>query len=400
MERVRRDTQPGDDLLRRPHSGSAGIPAGGNGHRSGPSDSLARNTFSGSLYRGCTAEFAGKSMRGRDPRNSVADMMFLRTLRQAALGLGLRAALHLALLAVTLGLPACSEVRDDATRPNAPPAAVHPQGWLDPAARPAFHGHAIREQAWDMSGCTACHGADYRGGITGSSCLVCHPATPEGCNVCHGNNDNAAPPGDIDGNQDTAVASVGAHQAHLRAGVLSDGFACATCHVVPSRMSAPGHLDSDGAAEISWSGMAVANGAVPRYESSTATCSVTYCHDGGRFGTPTPVAWNAAEEDAAACGTCHGLHLEVDTGHPPMPPGITCMVCHSTVVDADLRIVDTALHINGQADATCGTCHGLPPGEESGHPHVPFCSACHGHVVDENFAFVDESLHNNGQVDY
>ena len=75
------------------------------------------------------------------------------------------------------------------------------------------------------------------------------------------------------------------------------------------------------------------------------------------------------------------------------------MVCHRTVVDEDLRIIDLDLHINGQPDATCATCHGLPPAPDTGHPPLSNCSMCHGSVIDANFRFIDESLHMNGKVD-
>jgi predicted CxxxxCH...CXXCH cytochrome family protein len=303
-----------------------------------------------------------------------------------------------ALIALTLA--ACSELRDDVSRPSGPSASVHPAGWLNISAKGSFHGDAIKAQSWDLAPCAACHGADYAGGIAESSCLTCHPGTPEGCSVCHGSARNSAPPEDTSGNGEPTADGVGAHQAHLQEGRSGRAFACATCHVVPDQFGAEEHLDGDGVAEIVWHDAAIFGSASPQYSSETSTCSGTYCHSGGRFGIGEPVVWNSGDASAGACGSCHTLPPATDTGHPAVPEGLACVVCHRTVVDADLRIIDLDLHINGQAEATCASCHSLPPGPETGHPENSNCTLCHRKVIDETLQFIDESLHGNGQVDF
>lgn len=279
----------------------------------------------------------------------------------------------------------------------------HPEGWLDPAAKESFHGESIRNSGWDMAGCRACHGSDYAGGLTGSSCLTCHPRTPEGCTVCHGSAAGSAPPEDTHGNTDTQFAGVGAHQAHVQGGTVGRALACGECHRTPTSFADPNHLDGDGRAEVVFGDLSRTGGVVPEYDPVTAACSDSYCHDGGRFGQGGSVGWTTVGTGAGACGTCHGIPPSTVTGHPAVPSGVSCAVCHATVVDERLAIVSTDLHLNGRADATCGTCHGLPPAPETGHPpmikNVPWC-ACHGSVVDAQYRFVDEGLHRNGSVDF
>ena len=223
-------------------------------------------------------------------------------------------------------------------------SAVHPSGWVDPSAGDDFHGQAIRSNGWDMSGCQTCHGSDYTGGITDTSCLSCHADTPENCNVCHGSSVNDAPPQDTQDNEETTFAGVGAHQAHLLEGTLTSALDCATCHVVPDTFSAPSHIDGDGQAEVTWGTLAQTDGASPQYDRDTATCAGAYCP-----GNAQSVVWTSVGSDQAACGTCHSLPPAADTGHPTSGD-LSCSVCHSTVVDQDLNIIDKSLHLNGETD--------------------------------------------------
>ena len=225
---------------------------------------------------------------------------------------------------------------------------VHPEGWLNPAAKETFHGEAIRTRNWDMSGCKSCHGADYAGGIVENSCLKCHAGTPEGCITCHGSSDNLAPPKDTRGNRETTFFGVGAHQAHLRQGNLSAALNCTDCHVFPQGFADPAHIDGDGRAELAFGARAGVNGSVPVYDPQANTCAGTYCHSGGRLGNQTVPVWTEVGTGQAACGTCHSLPPGEATGHPQVT--LACSICHSSVVDADNNIIDTTLHLNGQTD--------------------------------------------------
>lgn len=259
-------------------------------------------------------------------------------------GRAVRAGLRVLLALALAGTWSCSELDDNPLPPTGPAAKAHPEGWLAQASA-AFHGESIRQAGWDMSGCQGCHGEDYLGGISGSNCATCHPGTPEGCDVCHGGAGLAVPPEDTQGNSATTFAGVGAHQAHL-SGAVSTALECTDCHVMPSSYADPIHIDGDGRAEVAMGARAAGPaGLTPVYDYVALTCSDTYCHSGGRLGSNAVPVWN--EVSGEACGTCHALPPPPDTGHLAV---VTCHVCHSSVVDEDLQIVDPARHINGETD--------------------------------------------------
>ena len=127
-----------------------------------------------------------------------------------------------------------------------------------------FHGQYIREQDWSMQVCQGCHGENYLGGRSQSSCYSCHTDAggPEACNTCHGSQSNSAPPEDLSDNVSTSLISVGAHQKHVNA-----DSSCVDCHILPTSVSQAGHIDNSPAevnSSLSW-------------ERSKGTC-VTACH--------------------------------------------------------------------------------------------------------------------------
>lgn len=251
----------------------------------------------------------------------------------------------LRLLALALaGAWSCSDLQDDPLPPTGPAPKVHPAGWLVQSDA-GFHGRAIRGAGWDMGDCQSCHGTDYTGGISGASCVTCHPGTPEGCDVCHGGAGQAVPPEDTHGNSATTFAGVGAHQDHVT-GATAAALECADCHAVPSAYADPAHIDGDGRAEVVLGERARGpEGLEPTYDFDALTCANTYCHSGGKLGSNAVPAWN--DVSGQACGTCHALPPPAETGHPAVP---NCSLCHAGVVDEDGQIIDPEKHINGQTD--------------------------------------------------
>jgi len=260
----------------------------------------------------------------------------------------------------------CAEVKDGLPAGTNPAIAVHAEGWADPASA-NFHGKAIMKASWDMRSCRTCHGADYSGGVAEVSCRTCHTdaAGPENCATCHGSPATPAPPEDLAGNTGTASPGVGAHQKHVRGGALSTLVWCYECHTVPTSVYAAGHVDSDLPAEVPMNGPLARTASAgilpsPSHDYSALTCSNTYCHGNwaadsasspNKFAytaafitgsNATPV-WNGGSGEAA-CGTCHGLP---PTGHLPASIAI-CGDCHLGVVDANGKIADKRLHINGK----------------------------------------------------
>lgn len=242
----------------------------------------------------------------------------------------------------------------------------------DSVNSPNFHGNFIRHHDWDLTDCASCHGPSFDGGLSSPSCLPCHtsPGGPASCNTCHGSFDDPeriAPPPDINDNSSTEIKSVGAHSAHLYENKLGSSEICSSCHSVPQEINDPGHVDSDLPAEVIFQNTATAFGASNAvYDSSTATCSNTYCHGNFQFlrdsadavnrfaytsdrmtGTPQTLSWIQPDDSQVQCGSCHGLPPE---GHIPAP--ITaCYTCHQGVIDETGNIIDKSKHINGIKNA-------------------------------------------------
>jgi hypothetical protein len=264
----------------------------------------------------------------------------------------------------------CSKLNEPV--PLTPELTIHREGILDKDS-PTWHGNLVRESSWDLKACQNCHAADYSGGITGASCLNCHrqPEGPEACNTCHGDfTDPAfiAPPQDTNNNISTDSTGVGAHVSHLYQNDLGSQIPCTTCHVVPQDYFDPGHaVDDPLPAEVIFSPLAIHNIAVnPVYDHPSATCSDTYCHGNWEFlkdsagtnawiytdslmvGKAFSPIWNKVDGTQASCGTCHMLPPEGHQNAGNDPDALTCSGCHTGIVDPNGNIIDTDKHINGE----------------------------------------------------
>ncbi len=257
-------------------------------------------------------------------------------------------------------------------------AYPHNSSWSAPSDSRS-HAAYIRGQNWSFDDCTTCHGADYKGGRTGSSCFDCHTGTngPEDCTTCHGSlNASAgqtnpvslfAPPEDLSGNLTTDAPGVGAHQVHLNGAkwTTTAGFvqACKMCHTEVVNFSDANHIDDTPGVDMHFSAMATHNGTLtPAYDPATMTCSNVYCHGAFEFeksatlnqyaytadkirGIHEPVQWNRVGVGEVTCGSsCHGLPPEGHIG------ANTCSPCHGSVVDPANNIIDKTKHMNGQVD--------------------------------------------------
>ncbi len=274
---------------------------------------------------------------------------------------------------VSIGIvfESCSDLRNNIPTSASAKVSVHGQGFTDPTST-NFHGTLIAENNWDMSTCQQCHAADFSGGTAGVSCLSCHTNTggPLACNTCHGDFtdiNKIAPPRAPNGDTSSTSVFVGAHTSHMYNNTLGHKVACSDCHVVPSSVYAPGHLDATPDNIIKFSGVAVANRASnPSFNSETQTCSNTYCHgnfvykkssapsqdqfafqDSEIVGNDASVIWTKVDGSQMACGTCHDLPPR---GHIGPIPVTECYTCHGNVVDATGKIINPELHINGTAD--------------------------------------------------
>jgi predicted CxxxxCH...CXXCH cytochrome family protein len=215
-------------------------------------------------------------------------------------------------------------------------ATVHGPGILDPLNARDFHGAILAAAAWDMSPCTQCHGADFRGGTSRVACDTCHPGGPTSCTTCHG-----APP------------ASGAHLAHAVGADLGLPVPCDECHRVPQAWNDPGHLDVGPPADVTFGPLARTDATSPTYARATGTCAGVYCHGAtldDRATHPEPTWTGGATQ--AACGACHGVP-PADGTHSANLDLSDCVRCHPRTVDASGSIVvvgGQSTHVNGRAD--------------------------------------------------
>jgi predicted CxxxxCH...CXXCH cytochrome family protein len=311
----------------------------------------------------------------------------------------------------------------------------HKTGWLDPVSA-VSHGKFLKTKNWQAAECASCHGSNFTGGTSGKSCFTCHATyphtvfaaasghsayllthgyplaqcktchgtaytggtvvnvscssagchvdntgavkSPEACNTCHGQfralaSDalSAAPPKSVLGDSLTSVRGVGAHSKHLLSGTLGKVVKCAECHVKPTTLFASGHIDTQLPAEVAFNDtlarLVTGSGTYvpsPGYNATALTCANTYCHgkwqmkkSGSAFAyiftdsvmtgnITNDVLWTGGASEAS-CGSCHALP---PTGHMTFPLN-SCTNCHTGVVNGSGQIINQALHINGKANA-------------------------------------------------
>lgn len=207
-----------------------------------------------------------------------------------------------------------------------------------------------------------------------------------GCSLgCHGTEVSTAPPQALGGITATTARGVGAHRAHVGvAATWHRQVVCSDCHNVPAEVGAPGHLDGDNKAELTF-GSSVSMGSM-----WNGTSCTTGCHGNAAFGgtSPTPV-WTQVDGSQSTCGSCHGTPPPA-----PHPTGANCASCHPTMEESSLTFRDPASHIDGKVDVVgagttggCTSCHGsttaAPPKDLSGDtlPSAPGVGAHTAHLA-------------------
>lgn len=277
-------------------------------------------------------------------------------------------------IALSLTYVGCSEVQNNLT--PAPELSVHPSGWADTStaneSSPNFHGKYIYDNnAWNLTQCKSCHGDDYKGGTTGSSCLTCHTSSggPQNCRLCHGGvSGHSNPPKALNGETSVSYKGVGVHVYHLDSTKYSAAVECNECHLpLTGGFNSPNHLgdNPDGVAEVTFGTLANASigGGItpdPMWNTNNLTCTNSYCHgdfkNGNRNAAPV---WT--DPNSVKCGSCHGDPV---TGNPTpkdsngviVKPHFTffttqtCYVCHGTVINPQGMIYNKDLHVNGEVN--------------------------------------------------
>jgi len=235
---------------------------------------------------------------------------------------------------------------------------VHEGGILNPHdPHGEFHGAVLRNMSWNMDNCAKCHGADFAGGTSGVSCLQCHQQGPTSCTTCHGQ----PPP-------------TGAHLVHVT-GTIGRPADCTECHVKPAKWNDPGHLTTpDGKPKtrgtVTFSDTSLAALAAPARSGPPAwdgaSCSNIYCHGAGRGdakATHTTPAWTGGAAEAT-CGSCHGVPPPShDTKYAS---NAQCSACHPSTSPTPTRL-GTTTHVDGKTQVG-----GVVT------PAVPSCTGCHG----------------------
>ncbi len=221
-------------------------------------------------------------------------------------------------------------------------------------------GGARPRPRWSETGpmaCGDCHGSPPRDHFPGP-CTTCHrEANAQGtalaagalhmngrvdlgdgsgrCGACHGSGDDPWP-------------KTAAHAAH-RDPTLTDPVACSDCHVVPTSLDSPGHMN--GVVEVRFSGRAVARGAAPSWDGQA--CANVACHGAKMPDAPAVVpAWRDTSGAARACGACHGIPPSQHTASTSCDRA----GCHGAEVTRDASGVlgisssGRTLHVNGVFD--------------------------------------------------
>jgi predicted CxxxxCH...CXXCH cytochrome family protein len=205
-----------------------------------------------------------------------------------------------------------------------------------------------------LTDCSSCHGdvvaQDDRTIVARSRHVdgIVDVALDQRCTACHGS-DNPAPPLDLAGQSSTTSLSVGAHQTHVTGTARARPVPCAECHLVPSSVFEPGHVDTSTPAEVTFSGAAIAFGGAPLY--SGGTCQGTSCH-GGAFpsghasgGSNTMPVWTNVDGSETACGACHGLPPPAP--HPRGDLNPICSACHENIAADNIGFLRPELHVDG-----------------------------------------------------
>ncbi len=298
--------------------------------------------------------------------------------------------LFIGLLAIYLSQ--CSKLKDELpTQPTGNEAELHQTGWMDTLST-NFHGKYIRAHDWELESCQKCHGKDYAGGSSNSSCNTsgCHSGTPEACTTCHGGAENqtGAPPKDINDHYQTKFKGVGVHTAHVSNPRWGRVYDCNECHIEPNNLRDQGHIDNDLPAEIVWGELAKSDNLSPVWKDST--CSSVYCHGAslsdGKLKNPV---WTQAGD--LNCNDCHGIAPSTGA-HKKHVENLQndCNVCH----DGYLKnaSVNNQIHIDGKRDVqmnasyggtyangVCSnvSCHGSNSPNWTGQGELG-CTSCHG----------------------
>jgi hypothetical protein len=232
-------------------------------------------------------------------------------------------------LVLTAFFIGCSD--PNAQSPINPDSGSHSANWL-----PSAHMEAA---ASNPGSCSACHGADFNGGISGVSCTSCHLGSPTSVHPADWDPVYSAHGPYVNTNSTNACANQYCHGSSL-SGVPDSGPSCTSCHLGSPTSVHP----------ADWVPVYSAHGPYVKANSSSA-CANQYCHG---------LSLTGVLNSGPSCTSCHLGGLT--SGHPA--DWVPVYSTHGPYVTA-----------NGTNSCSNQSCHGttLTGVPDSG----PSCTVCH-----------------------
>ncbi|HET8542435.1 MAG TPA: CxxxxCH/CxxCH domain-containing protein, partial [Anaeromyxobacter sp.] len=232
---------------------------------------------------------------------------------------------------------------------NAACASCHGTGYaqlsLDPVAKVTHLDGTLGKPG---NGCTACHGdlAGLSGAAQPNTNLAAAPGYTPGTGV------------DTEGHTAVTFPGVGAHEAHVKTGVMA-AKSCEVCH--GSKPADGNTSHANGTIALGFTSPANANGAPTTPTAFDATWEVTptctnYCHSnatplGGALAQQT-VTWTSAT--GMGCTSCHdagGAASALSVAHRKHTSATTyaygCERCHTSTTSDGTAITGPASHVDG-----------------------------------------------------
>ncbi len=239
----------------------------------------------------------------------------------------------------------------------------HPAGWSDPTQ----HGVSAEQ---DFSVCKTCHGSDYQGGTTGTSCYSCH----NGPGL-----DHPAAAWVVADHKTSALADNTVCQKCHGTDYLGGGthVACKSCHMQDQTKV---HL-------LSWYPDVQRNHSAYAYANGTTSCSNVYCHGTNLTGVsssgPSCASCHSWPINTSDCASCHGTPPSGTTfpnvagSHAPhanVNSSVVCGTCHQGAGSG------TAYHFNNVVDVILDATYNAKSGTASYNASTYTCSniSCHG----------------------
>ncbi len=279
---------------------------------------------------------------------------------------------------------------------------VHQDGLLDKDSD-KFHGKFLGVNNLELADCATCHGEDLSGGTLASNCVTCHPTVgihKDG--IIDANSDNFHGKF-IAANNTELTECASCHGVDFTGG--SSATTCVTCHSsvgvhkegIMSKDSPDFHGKFLGANNAELEDCSTCHGS--DFEGGAAAPGCVTCHativvhkDGILDQNSTNFHGtyiNSNEIQLTECASCHGVDF---TGGSSAP---SCVTCHAGIGVHTANIMTTGSdefhgYFFGNSDAglsSCATCHGS---EYEGGEFAPSCVTCHDQTI---------IVHKDGVVD-